>query len=69
MKSWQMVQSFWCARNVAIRRRSGQRANFPANPKNGNNLNGWRKVLLDPFLQLWSKEKMIFFRTSSYLLG
>ena len=66
MKSWQMVQSFWRARNVAIRRRSGQRANFPAMPKTVNDLIGWRKGLLNPFLQLWRKEKMIVFRTLSY---
>ena len=69
MKSWQMVQSFWRARNVAIRRRSIQHANFPARPKNVNNLIGWRKGLLNPFLQLRHKEKMIVFRTSSYQLG
>jgi len=64
-----MVQSYWCARNAAIRRRYSQRVNFPARPKSGNNLNGWRKVLLDPFLQLWSKVKKDRFRTSSYQLG
>ena len=69
MKSWQMVQSFWCARNAAILRRSVQHANFPAKPKSGNNLNGWRRGLPNPFLQLWRKEKMIVFRTSSYPLG
>ena len=47
-----MVQSFWYARNVAIRRRSVQHANFPARPKNVNNLNGWWKGLPNPFLQL-----------------
>jgi len=52
-----MVQLFWCARNVAIRRRSGQRANFPAMPKNVNNLIGWRKEFSKPFLQLWRKRE------------
>ena len=69
MKSWQMVQSFWRARNAAILRRSVQHANFPARHKNGNNLIGWRKGFSKPFLQLWRKEKMTVFRTSSYPPG